>query len=279
MDKISLTGEPFNDKNALVLNGVAYDVGTRVIRWDDAKGFDGYTTKTAKYTDDKTGKTKTIKGVRYNKGRKLDQINQLFIHHSGGDRADPSVMYNVLWNQRALSVQFCVEDDGRIYQFLDGVDQAKHGGNHNPISIGFECCLFPFVKDSPHYYKTPPADGEPWLKDERGNLPHETMVDTIHDQKIKVFCFTEPQTMALAKACAGLWVGLRHHGAPVAGWPRFPRNEQGKIPRTVFSEHLKHKGLIGHLQCTKKKPDPAGFPWDDFEKMVTQEVRQMEQFI
>jgi len=50
--------------------------------------------------------------------------------------------------------------------------------------------------------------------------------------------------------------------------PKFPRNVNGEIPRKVFGRHADHVGLIGHLQCSKRKWDPAGFPWEEYEQRV-----------
>lgn len=50
--------EEFDPKHSIVLNGVEYCIGTRVFRWNEEQGFDGYTTKrvVAKTVNNKTGK-------------------------------------------------------------------------------------------------------------------------------------------------------------------------------------------------------------------------------
>jgi N-acetyl-anhydromuramyl-L-alanine amidase AmpD len=98
---------------------------------------------------------------------------------------------------------------------------------------------------------------------------------------MRVFAFTEPQIESLASLAAGVWCALFHlvngrvgsyRGISLddyfAGPPLFPK-EEGRIPRTVYSDAINHVGMIGHLQCTKRKIDPAGFPWERFENMVT----------
>jgi hypothetical protein len=260
---IALASDAFKRDDAFVLGGVAYDIGTRVIKWDEKGGFNQYLTNRSevKVEDRKTGKVKTkvISGRRYSKrvmfGDPLKKIRQFFIHHSGGDGRNPSGMYETLQNQRGLSVHFAIEDDGRIYQFLDAIECAWHGGSHNGYSIGVESCLFPDAEAHSDYYSGPELA-------QRGNIPHTTTVETLQGVRRKVFCFTAPQVEALARLAAGCWVGIGAYTAPV-----FPR-VGGAIPREVCPGNDKHVGLIGHLQCTDIKWDPAGFPWESFEARV-----------
>ena len=125
----SFTGEAFNPENAIVLAGHQYDIGIRCIKWDEPAGYNGYITdrSVVRTVNNKTGKekTKVIKGKRYSRryrmpGRNpINAITQLLVHHSGADRADPGVMYDVLYHQRGLSVHFAGEDDRSVseYQF------------------------------------------------------------------------------------------------------------------------------------------------------------------
>ncbi|MEN6368898.1 MAG: N-acetylmuramoyl-L-alanine amidase [Thermotogota bacterium] len=269
--KVVLHGGQFNIDNAFVLAGVAFDIGTRVIKWYEKEGFNQYLTNRSevKTEDRKTGKvtTKVIKGNRYSKrvmfGDPVKAIRQFFIHHSGGDGRNPSGMYETLQNQRGLSVHFAAEDDGRIYQFLDAVECAWHGGGHNKFSIGVESCLFPDAAAHSDYYSGPELA-------QRGNLPHTTTVETLQGVKRTVFCFTAPQVQALSLLAAGCWYGvasLTKNNTMLCAPPRFPR-VGGAIPREVYAGHAQHSGLIGHLQCTDQKWDPAGFPWEMFEAGV-----------
>jgi hypothetical protein len=276
MRRISLTGDPARDDSCIVLNGVGYDIGHIVKRWDHLGGFDGYTTKriVTEKVNNKTGKVKrkVIKGPRYGKrrmmGNQVDAITQLFLHHSGADRADPGVMWNVLYNQRRLSVHFAGEDDGRIYQFNDMADCCWHAGSFNKLSVGVELTLFPLVNDRPRYY-------DPARNKRTGNLPHEIRVDTIHGQRLKVFVMPESQWQAIAMVYAGAWVAIGHQRTK--GFeghfdlpPQFPRNKfKTGIPMTVVPAGKKHVGLFTHFQATKRKIDPCGFPpMGQFEEAV-----------
>ena len=276
--RIALAGGEFNMDNAFILNGVAFDIGTRVIKWGEKGGFNQYLTNRSVVTteDRKTGKVKTtvIKGKRYKErvlfGDPVAAIRQFFIHHSGGDGRNPSGMYETLHNQRGLSVHFAVEDDGRIYQFLDAVECAWHAGSHNGYSIGVESCLYPDAEADPLYYTEPNLS-------RRGNLPHESQFEVLQGERRKVFCFTAPQVEALALLASGCWVGIAMLTKNVAKFnipPAFPKVD-GVIPRSVFAGNEQHVGLIGHLHCTPKKWDPAGFPWERFEARVGEAFKLM----
>ena len=264
----------FEDSRAVVVDGVHADIGCRVLRWNEKKGCNGYVKKkvVVKREDRKTGKIKTeiIQGSRYKKrAGGINAITQIFIHHSGGDGDGGQNCYNTLYMNRGLSVQFFQDDDGKIWQFNDAVDHCKHAGKHNRLSIGIECALYPLADERPGYYREE-------RRKRTGNLLHTTRVERIHGRKIHVFCFTDEQTETLARWAAGLWLALgmtrtsSKHRDFFSKPPRFPRNTKNKIPRTVIKNPLAHVGLIGHLQCTRNKIDPAGFPWEAFEARVTE---------
>lgn len=273
------SGDLCNLDNSLVLGGDRFDIGTRVIKWNEELGFNGYVKKrvVVQREDRKTGKVKTkvIQGPRYRKRKKgLRGISQFFIHHSGGDGKDAGNCYRTLYMERGLSVQFFVDDDGTIWQFNDALDCCYHAGAHNDISVGVECALFPIVAKKPNYYS-------PARRKRTGNLPHKKRVETIHGRKYEVFCFPPPQVDALARLAAGTWLAIHiqrleedKYNSEFEYAPSFPRNTRGKIPRTVISKPKSHRGLIGHLQCTKRKVDPMGFPWEQFEAMVTMYFNQ-----
>lgn len=265
---INLTDGDFNRSHSFSFMGDLYDIGMDVFRWDHMNGYNGYVDK--KVVIKKNGViTKVIEGKRYSR-RALRQkaavnaITQLMIHHSGADRANPGVMYDVLYNQRGLSCHFAIEDDGRIFQFNDAIDSCWHAGKHNKISIGTECCLFPLFRRKPSYYNER-------NRRKTGNLPHAIRTEYIHGKRMKVFCFTQPQVEALARLYAGLWVAVgRKRTKPLPEFesaPIFPKVD-GEITRTVAQGAKRHIGLIGHLQCTINKIDPAGFPWERFETLV-----------
>ncbi len=258
---------------AIAVGGRLFDIGTRVIRWDQPGGFDGYTRARVDWDEEdrKTGKTvhHTIQGPRYSgrawTGDPLRKIHQLVIHHSGGDGPDAGNMYATLWNRRKLSVQFSVEDDGRIYQFLDARECAWHAGALNGASIGCECALFPDASADPAYYS--PANCE-----RRHNLPHDWDVQTIQGATRTVYLMPPAQVEAVARLFAGLWAALgalRPGDARFQGAPRFPRvGTPGAIPSHTILQPAAHDGLLAHYHASAAKWDPAGIDLANLEAAV-----------
>jgi hypothetical protein len=272
------------DERAISVGGVRFDIGVPTFRWNNPKGFNGYTTERCeiKVEDRKTGNvtTKVIKGKRYSKrpGDSLAGISQIMIHHSGGDGKNPSGMFETLWRQRGLSVHFAVEDDGRIFQFLDAGVKAWHGGSSNDISVGIECCLVPSADDHPDAYNEA-------NRKRTGNLPHDRRPEVLQGVRRTVYVMPAPQVEALARLCAGLWSAIRWFAnggdtksvnADVArkfsASPKFPRvlgaPSGDDIPSCVVSAPTQHVGLIGHLHYTDQKWDPAGLSWYALEQLV-----------
>lgn len=240
---------------AIKMFGKDIPVYPPVITWQDPGGFDGYTTKAFEIYSRKNGSILKKKGRRIGRSRAPDEITQIVIHHSGGDGPNPSGMYQTLWFNRFLSVHFALEDDGRIYQFVDAQEIAWHAGGANGKSIGIECCLFPLVKADPYYYS---ADNCA----RRKNLPHEQMIQTIQHKKWETYRMPDQQVDALANLCAALWYGLGNTESP-----KFPRDDKYMVPTSVLSRAVreKHKGLLGHYHLTDQKWDPAGIDLGAFE--------------
>lgn len=284
MRLIALTSGAPRPERAISIGGVLFDAGLEVYRWDDAKGFNGYTKERCVVSEEdrRTGKTVTrvISGPRYNRrawvGDPLRMVKQFLIHHSGGDGPDPGTMFQTLWRQRGLSVQFALEDDGRVYQFLDAEENAWHAGQANRTSVGVECCLYPNAGQNPDYYS--PANNA-----RRKNLPHEVREEILQGARRTVFVMPAPQQEALARLIAGTWVALGWIAgqekipdparvARFASPPRWPRDpaqiHDGTIPRRLVGFWNQHVGLLGHLHVSRKKWDPAGLDWERLEDSV-----------
>lgn len=272
-DRITPLFGPGEIEDSIVIRDRAFDIGTRVHKWTEHTGFSSYDENVSRFIrEDRSTipRVRTIKGKRYS-SRPLgaESISQVLIHHTGGDGNGASRVYNTLHNQRGLSVHFVIDDDGAIWQFLDVEACAWHAGSHNGCSVGIECNLYPFADKRPNYYSEK-------NRKRRGNLPHDVGIDMIHGREIRVFQFTTRQVEACAKLAAGIWVGLylvTRNDRFVAA-PRFPLID-GAIAKTEIEMPLSHVGLIGHLQCTRRKIDPAGFPWERFEARVSEVVEQM----
>jgi hypothetical protein len=255
---------------SIIVDGKPIDIGIPVYTWKDPNGFNGYLIGES-IVKDKTGKViKVIKGPRYSqRPHGLKDIRQAFTHHSGGDRKDPSIMYDVLWKQRGLSVHFAGEDDGRIYQFLDVVHSAWHASSHNGFSFGTELCLFPFVNDDPSFYS-------PENCKKRNNLPHDQHIETIQNVKRNVYMMPEAQIDSYSRVVGAVWAAVTIAKGIELTIPKFPRNEQQQIPKEAIetSEAKAHVGLIAHMHTNAKKSDPAGFNWELCELLVERYVQQ-----
>ena len=63
-------------------------------------------------------------------------IRQFVVHHDGCQ--DSRTCFQVLHNERGLSVHFLIDNDGTIFQTLDLVDCAFQAAGVNEISVGVE---------------------------------------------------------------------------------------------------------------------------------------------
>lgn len=250
--QLNLTGDAFDSSLAIVVNGIEYDIGARVHRWDERTGFNGY-------------KTPRRYSRRKGSERPIDNINQFLVHHSGADRKNPGVMFDVLWNQRKLSVHFALEDNGEIWQFVDAVEKTWHAGRMNDTSIGVEVCHFPSAWEKPNYYSKS-------RNAKTGNLPHDIIEQPVYGKMREVFAFTEKAYDSLARLVAGCWLAIGQQGT--GGFeddydesPKFP-TIGGKIPWGDISDPQDHIGLIAHRHCTSKKWDPAGLDFGRLENMT-----------
>ena len=77
-------------------------------------------------------------------------IKMFVIHHDGCSSAD--MCWNVLQNERGLSVHFLLDNDGTIFQTADLAMMAYHAAEWNLNSIGVELCNRGDAKKEPTYY-------------------------------------------------------------------------------------------------------------------------------
>lgn len=241
--------------------GNNFNIGTKVVLWDDPLGLNAYATNTNVYYEEnrKTGKKKKriVSGKRYGK-RTLFQPNfkelknivcQFFLHHDGMYRSRDT--FNVLHNERGLSCHFLLDDDGVIYQTLDLVERAFHGGKCNPVSIGIEIAnralseRHPSAYDSKHRYKF--------------NVGlRETSLDKIHGKTIKGYVFNNRQyysLILLAQKLLKIFPCIQ---------PTFPFKDFNTISKTIISNPEKHKGFICHYNASVLKVDPICFDHNRF---------------
>lgn len=239
--------------------GSDFNIGVPVFRWFDIGEYNGYITEPT--TIETRKGVRTRRGYRFGPGkREISDITQLVVHHSGGDGKNPYGMYQTLWFDRFLSVQCAIEDDGRVYQFLDPVEIAWHAGRANKRSFGVECCLRPDADANPNYYSIE-------NQKRRGNLPHAVMHQTIQGMTKRTFAMPDKQIDSLARVCAAVWIEAGHADPPM--FPRVPENG-GPIPYEYVDGSLDHIGLVGHFHLTRKKWDPAGIDLARLEELVSE---------
>lgn len=244
--------------NCIVVCGKKYDIGTRVVLWNEPGGLNAYDTTVYETSDRKTGEIVVVKGKRY-KSRlalggtpdlsKLKKVVwQFALHHSGLFRSHDT--YETL-QQRGLSVHFILDDDGTLYQTLDVRERAYHIGGNNAMSVGIE------IDSRAVAGKYPDAYDEAHQKKYKVG-PRRVKLDTIHGMKIKGFDYSDAQYTTLVKLTKVL----------VEIFPLikidFPHDSAGNIIKTELAAPKKHQGFICHFQVTRQKIDPISFDFDRF---------------
>lgn len=257
-----------NPDTSIVFFGELFDVGVRVVKWYERRGYDGYSKKrhVTTYDDRKTGKKKTkiVKGKRYggrwpNPGRKLTAITQFMVHHTGGFL--PGVCFGTLHNERRLSVHFILDDKGVIYQTLDCKEIAWHGGKQNRRSIGVECCLYPKAWSNPGAYSEKRCE-------RLGLAEHDVGQSYIQGKDRMVFLMPDEQAENLAFLIAGTWFARDCLAGRVDTAPVFPSFAAGNPDMDYKPEHKEHVGLVMHSNVSTKKWDAAGVDSANLQKNV-----------
>lgn len=248
----------------IVICGKEFDIGTKVVLWDDSHGLNGYDTTKYEHKSQnrKTGKTKirVVKGHRFNKRtRKIRSIEtlkkiitQMFIHHDGLYRS--ATTFHVLHIERGLSCTFLLDDNGTIYQTLDVFENAWQSGICNPMSIGIEIASRAVAGKYPNAYN------------EKSRKRHRVesrkkRYDIIHGEKIYGYEYNDKQYKALIKL--GIFLSDFFPligGHVVADFPR----KNGEILKTNLLKPIKHHGFICHYQASSHKIDPISFDHDRF---------------
>jgi hypothetical protein len=249
------------DNTSIVVCGRKFDIGTRVVLWDEPRGFDAYSTHPYYTTeqDRQTGKEIKVvltKGKRYSKRtailrpgfEKLQRIvKQFFLHHSGLYRSRDT--FHVLHNTRQLSVHFILDDDGTLYQTLDLREKAWHGGGNNSISVGIEIDSRADARKRPYAY-----DAAHQRKYRVG--PRRVVADVINGHRFLGFDYSDAQygtLIRLAKAMTEIFPLVK---------AEFPTDEEGRIIKATLARPKAHAGFICHYHNSRSKWDPVAFDYD-----------------
>jgi len=181
-------------------------------------------------------------GNYYDNSGKEDRAPSMFVNH--WDVCLSAESCAGILNKRGISVHFCLDNDGTIYQLLD----TQHGGWHcskyhgNKKSIGIEI--------SNAYY---PKYQDWYVKNGFGERPlmHEGVV---HGKTLKPFTWFYPvQIEALKALWKAVHLGL---GIPLE-YPQYP---DGTFCTTTHKgcENGEFEGFCNHYNFVKTKIDCAG---------------------
>lgn len=251
------------DNTSIVVCGRKFDIGARVVLWDEPHGCNAYDTAPYAVTrhDRRSGTEKRVvlvKGRRYSKRtvilkpsfEKLQRIvKQFFLHHSGLYCSRDT--FNVLHNQRGLSVHFILDDDGTLYQTLDLREKAWHGGGCNPMSVGIEIDSRADARKRPYAY-----DAAHQRK--YGVGPRRIVSDIINGHRYLGFDYNDAQYATLIR------LGMVLLEVFPLIRPIFPVNASGQLVKSTLAKPKNHRGLICHYHASRSKWDPVAFDYGRF---------------
>lgn len=174
-------------------------------------------------------------------------IKKFVIHHDGCSTAD--MCFSVLQNERGLSVQFLIDNDGTIFQTIDLALMAYHASEWNVDSIGVEMCNRGEAFKEPHYYDS-------------GRFgPKRDIVDCkINNSVIRAFAYTPQQMDSLTRLSRAL----------VRLLPNLPQDYPQKSPgqqhwgTLPYGDTFRFAGYIGHYHLWNQKWDPGPFDFKAF---------------
>lgn len=174
-------------------------------------------------------------------------VKQFVVHHDGCANAE--MCFDVVQNERGLSVHFLLDNDGTIYQTIDLGLMAYHAAEWNPFSIGVELCNRGDALKEPNYYKkTDPNRG--------------TQLCKINGSTFKAFEYTKAQMDAFLALCRELVKLLPNL---TTDYPQAsPGDQMWNTLPNANSELHRYAGYIGHYHLTQQKWDPGPFDFKDF---------------
>jgi hypothetical protein len=233
----------------IIVCGQRFDIEHRVVTFEDEQGFSFY----VPHRTDDIGKIFAShpapgleqRALRYRarrligRSRTLSQLRRVvrqIVVHLDGCR-DARMCYEVLQNERGLSVHFMVDNDGTIYQGLDLVDCAFHAGGVNEVSVGIELQNRGDAARNPNYY----PEGR------------NTVTCRIHGAQFLAYDFTEAQYQAMARLTRTLtrvFDDIPLHSPEANSRPVW----------TTIPNVRSFVGFLGHYHVEREKWDPG--PWD-----------------
>ncbi len=286
----------------IVVAGQLFHTGTRVVTWMDPGGYDAYRVERrfspwAESSWEKTPEAAKKLGTPNRYSLRQNQLSPAELERVRGGGWDLSLLqrvvdqfvvhydvcglskvcFNVLHDQRGLSVHFMLDLDGTIYQTLDLKERARHATTSNDRSVGIEIAnlgAYPpadtkvldewYVRDpgGRPYIKIPARIGDPMVLTPgftgRPARP-EPVRGVVQKIPLMQYDLTHEQYAALARLTATL---SRVFPQIACDYPRDAggRLVTAKLPDAVLKSY---HGVLGHyhIQTNKVDPGPA-FDWD-----------------
>jgi N-acetylmuramoyl-L-alanine amidase len=284
----------------IMVCGQLYHTTTRVVLWTDPGGYDAYRVeprfagvapverkaaanpeprRATRFGLRRKGLTpeeiEAVRGGGWDLATLQRAVDQFVIHFDAAGTSKRC--FQILQDQRGLSVHFMLDLDGTIYQTLDVKESAWHATIANGRSIGIEVAnIGAYPVDGPDPLQTtykPDSSGRIFIAgtDSTGAAGpgtlrpsrDELVVGTIQGKKLKQYDFTPQQYQALAKLTATLcklFPRIR---------PDYPRDESGALVthKLPDADYARYQGILGHYHVQTNKVDPGpAFQWEEYLK-------------
>lgn len=293
----------------IVVAGHFFHTGTPVVLWMDPGGYDAYRVEkrfAPRGGHDWSASQGTIDspnryGTRFEKSMSdaefqrhrhgrwtLDELRRridLFVLHydaCGTSRR----CFEVLHDERCLSVHFMIDVDGTVYQTMDVKERAWHARQANDRSVGVEiasigalpveqadAALARWYLPTPSgtMLKLPAAELSAIRTPEFvGYASRPAPVrGPIHGRELAMYDLTPQQYAALGRLSAALSRIFPNLALD------YPKDQAGRVLTRVLSdaEYAEHRGLIGHYHLTRDKVDPG--PALDWARVVGEARRSL----
>ena len=214
-----------DDQKYIVHNGKFLEIDwPDVVLWDESNGL------------------KIKSGNYYDYSGEEDREPTMFVNH--WDVCLSAESCAKVLNRRGISVHFCIDNDGTIYQLLDTQHGAWHCSNAkgNRKSIGVEISNAYYTKYQDWYEKNGfgarPIQENAW----------------VHGRKLDPFLDFYPVQI---KALQALWAAV-HKGLDIP--LEYPKDSEGHVDIGVNKSCTRStfEGFCNHYNFTKTKKDCAG---------------------
>jgi N-acetyl-anhydromuramyl-L-alanine amidase AmpD len=269
--QVAVVPPPPGGDDLIAVGGSYFHIGTRVVRWNQPGGLNGYGGGAYEARTDSAGRAigANLAAVQ----RCVDQ----FVYHYDGSGTSHRCFRTL--QERHLSVHFLLDLDGTIYQALDVKEKAWHATSANNRSVGVEISnagAFPVgYPDLISRWYRRDAAGHLLLAAPGGNSLAGEGIATpgfvarpVRDQPVtgliqgipqRQYDYTAQQYEALAHLTAALCRVLPQIRCD------YPRDASGRVVTYKLPDAYlaRYTGLLGHyhVQANKIDPGPA-FQWD-----------------